>query len=490
MHIHIITLFPEFFDGPLNCGLMARAQAAGIIRFSFHNPRDAAVDRHKSVDDRPYGGGPGMVMLPLPVHEQLRALGYTPGGGASPGRLVLLTPGGKPFTQAMAAELAAFSVKSSRQWDFQAQAAGDETGSGVKTGLQPETGGEHLDNGFRQEQNPSDNSSATEPVLTLICGRYEGLDARIEEIYPVESVSVGDFVLNGGETGALCLIEAVARLLPGFMGHDESGEEESFSAGLLEYPQYTRPEVFEGVSVPAALLTGDHGRIARWRRHASLARTLAFRPDLFDLVCLDGDDRAFLKSLRLERPGRNLFCALVHYPVLDKAQNSVAVSLTNLDIHDIARSSCAYGLGGYYVLTPIRDQRNLLESILHHWTQGPGSRSNPDRNAALELVRGLESVEEAIGDITERCGRAPFVLGTTARADTGKLSSLPFPKIAEKLRECPVLLLLGTGHGLSPAVHELCDAFAPPLRWQGSYNHLSVRSALAIMLDRILGDWL
>lgn len=451
MRMQIVTLFPEFFSGPLQCGLMQKAREAGVVSFSFHNPRDVASDKHRTVDDRPYGGSPGMVMLPGPLSDVLRSLGYGPrdSGAEQPGRLILLSPGGKRFDQAVARELAA-----------------------------PLPPGDH-----------HHDHKAAERTLTLVCGRYEGPDARIEEIYPVESYSVGDFVLNGGEAAALCLIEAVARLLPGFMGHEESGNEESFSAGLLEYPHYTRPENFEGRRVPGVLLTGDHARIAKWRRQASLMRTLAFRPDLLEQAPLDTDDRAFFKSLRLERPGRNLYCGLVHYPVLDKTQKSVAVSLTNLDIHDIARSSCAYGLGGYYVLTPLKDQRDLLESILAHWTKGAGSRSNPDRDEALRLVKGGANVEEAIADIRARSGQEPLVIATSARPEATALPCFSFRRIAEILRERPVLLLLGTGQGLSPELHPLCGAVAPPLRWQGSYNHLSVRSAFAIMADRILGDW-
>ncbi len=452
MRIHIITLFPEYFTGPLECGLMRRAQEAGLIRFFFHNPRGAAEDKRGTVDDRPYGGGPGMVMLAGPVCTLLRELGFKPRGETQPGRLILLSPGGKPFTQQLARELARVAL---------------------------------VEEPLCAHGRP-DNE---EPMLTLICARYEGLDARIEELFPVDSLSVGDFVLNGGEAGAVCLIEAVARLLPGFMGHEESGSEESFSAGLLEYPHYTRPEHFEGLPVPEPLLSGDHGRIARWRRQASLARTLCFRPELLADAPLSGEDREFLRQLRIERPGRNLYCALVHHPVLDKAQNSVAVSLTNLDIHDIARSSCAYGLGAYYVLTPLADQRRLLQSILDHWTKGPGKDGNPSRGEALKMVRAGACVEEAIADIEASSGQKPLVLGTTARGSMGGLPCVPFARIGEILRSRPVLLLLGTGHGLAPQVHSLCEGVAPPLRWLGGYNHLSVRSALAVLLDRILGDW-
>lgn len=433
MHIHVVSLFPEFFSGPLTSSLMQRARDAGIIGFSFHNPRDKSTSKHGNVDDRPYGGGPGMVMLPEPVAATLEEIGHRPRGEAQPGRLIVLAPKGRPLTQQLAREL------------------------------------------------------ALEKRLTLVCGRYEGIDARIEEHFPVECVSVGDFILNGGEAAALCLIETVGRLLPGFMGDDDSGTEESFSAGLLEHPHYTRPVDFAGHTVPEVLRSGDHGRIAAWRRQESLRVTLENRPELLENAPLTPEDHQFLQGIPVERAGRNLYCALVHYPVLDKQKNSVAVSLTNLDIHDIARSSCTFGLGGYYVLTPLQDQRALLADILRHWREGAGKTSNPDRDMALGCVTGLATVADAVADIFARTGQEPLVIGTAARHAGG--GTVGFTQVREAAYERPVLLLFGTGHGLAPECAAMCRAFLPPIRWQSGFNHLSVRAAVAIILDRILGDW-
>jgi tRNA (guanine37-N1)-methyltransferase len=430
VHFHILTLFPEFFAGPLTSALMQRARDAGIISFSFHNPRDEATDRHRSVDDRPYGGGPGMVMSPGPVAAALRALGFGARGQKQPGRLICLSPAGRPFSQQLARELALRGPGESRS-------AGREEAADV-------------------------------PDITLICGRYEGMDARIEEYFPVENISVGDFILNGGETAALCLIEAVARLLPGFMGSEASGEDESFSQGLLQYPHYTRPEDFSGLTVPEILRSGDHARIALWRRRSSLALTLQNRPQLLENSRLGVDDRDFLRQLPLNRIGRNLYCALLHYPVLDKEKNSVAVSLTNLDVHDIARSSYTYGLGAYYVLTPLGDQRELLAGILRHWLEGTGKHSNPDRGAALGLVRAGATVDEALADIYERTGQKALLVGTTARILSDGHKGVSFAQIAEFLQKQPVLLLFGTGHGLAPEICDLCYAFAPPPALAGS----------------------
>ncbi|MDE7241088.1 tRNA (guanosine(37)-N1)-methyltransferase TrmD, partial [Desulfovibrio sp.] len=239
MRFHLVTLFPEFFASPLAAGLMGRAREVGVVDVSFHDPRAFSEDKHHHVDDRPYGGGPGMVLQPGPVAAAVRHI-------PTPGRIVLLTPGGRPFTQALARDLA------------------------------------------RGED------------LTLICGRYEGLDARLADILPLMPVSVGDAVLNGGETAALAVMEAVGRLAPGFMGKQASGEDESFSAGLLEYPHYTRPEIFEGVAVPDILRTGDHARIAAWRRGEALAATLRHRPDLLDAAPLTRAAAAALPNVEAE----------------------------------------------------------------------------------------------------------------------------------------------------------------------------------------------
>ena len=219
MRFSIISIFPEFFESPLSCGLLSKAVDKGLISFHFINPRHYSTDKHHNVDDRPYGGGPGMVMAVEPLRRALETLPPSV-------RILMLNPKGRPLTQKLARELAA------------------------------------------------------EEELALLCGRYEGVDARLEKLCAVEPVSVGDFVLNGGESGALCLIEAVSRLVPDFMGRDESADEESFSSGLLEYPHYTRPEEYEGLAVPEVLSSGHHGRIAVWRREKSLEATLALRPDM------------------------------------------------------------------------------------------------------------------------------------------------------------------------------------------------------------------
>jgi tRNA (guanine37-N1)-methyltransferase len=220
--VDIVTIFPGYFASPLATGLLGKAGERGLLRVRLHDLRAWAADRHRSVDDAPFGGGAGMVMLPGPWFEALDAL-----QADGPAHVVLLAPDGHRFDQATAALL------------------------------------------------------AREPRLVLCCGRYEGIDERVRTRVD-EVLSIGDFVLAGGEPAALVVLDAVARLVPGVMGNAASAAEESFAAGLLEYPQYTRPAVYRGLEVPAVLRSGDHGAIARWRRAQALERTRRLRPDLLE----------------------------------------------------------------------------------------------------------------------------------------------------------------------------------------------------------------
>jgi tRNA (guanine37-N1)-methyltransferase len=225
MRIDVLTLFPGIFESPLRESLLGRAQERGLIEIHVHDIRDHTEDRHRTADDEPFGGGPGMVMKAEPVFRAVEAL------SAGPRRTILLSPAGRRFDQAMAREL------------------------------------------------------AVEPRLVLICGRYEGVDERVVEGLPAEEVSIGDFVLSGGEVAALALIEAVTRLVPGVVGKEESLLAESFEGPLLDHPHYTRPREFRGMAVPEVLSSGDHARIAEWRRQAALQKTRRNRPDL-----LTGED--------------------------------------------------------------------------------------------------------------------------------------------------------------------------------------------------------
>jgi tRNA (guanine37-N1)-methyltransferase len=250
MRFYVITVLPELFDSFLRVGLVGKAIASGKIEIDLISPREFARDKHRTVDDAPYGGGSGMVMMPGPLVEAMEAVDVREAARAARGRRplrVLLTPQGELFTQGIA-----------RTWA--------ESGR----------------------------------PLTLVCGRYEGVDERVRSRCDRE-VSIGDFVLMGGEIAAMAIVEAVSRLIPGVLGNPGSLCEESHATGRLEYPQYTRPVVFRGDAVPEVLCSGHHAEIARWRKRKSLERTLDRRPDLLERFPPDEEERALLEAIRAER---------------------------------------------------------------------------------------------------------------------------------------------------------------------------------------------
>jgi tRNA (guanine37-N1)-methyltransferase len=279
MRFDIVTLFPEFFRGPFDHGILERALRSGLAEVKTHDLRDFTHDRHRTVDDRPFGGGEGMVLKPQPIFECLESLQMAGKGHRSPSeRVILLSAQGRPFTQHTARTLAS------------------------------------LDR------------------IVLICGRYEGVDERVSQQLCDQELSIGDYVLSGGELAAAVIVDSVVRLLPGVLGHADSSRYESFgegdtvetcrnqeasddsargdnvpratsaSGGLLDYPHYTRPAEWQGLAVPEALSGGDHLAVRRWRRHAALAKTLANRPDLLAGAELSGDDREYLAGLGFTRP--------------------------------------------------------------------------------------------------------------------------------------------------------------------------------------------
>ena len=244
MRVDILSLFPSMFSGPFDDSIIRRAKENGILDIHILNPRDFAFDRHKHVDDSPFGGGSGMVWKPEPMYRAMRFLLETTSFARR--RVLLMSPDGVTFTQKKAKELADF------------------------------------------EQ------------LIFICGHYEGFDARIMELAD-EILSIGDYVLTGGELPAMVMVDAVARMLPGVLGSEESAPTDSFYYGLLEYPQYTRPRDYHGKVVPEVLFSGDHAKIAAWRRRESLRLTFERRPDLLANVELTDEDRRFLKKLESEQ---------------------------------------------------------------------------------------------------------------------------------------------------------------------------------------------
>lgn len=266
MQFDIITIFPRFFDGPFGFGVLARAVELGLVEIRVHDLRAFTQDRHKTVDDRPFGGGEGMVLKPEPMFRAVESLGVAEKDVRDTGkeRVVLLAAQGRPFTQKLAREMATLSR------------------------------------------------------VVLLCGRYEGVDERVNDLVADTEISIGDYILSGGELAASVIVDSVVRLLPGVLGNENSTRNESFAAGakmdaveeslrstcdsggLLDYPQYTRPPEFRGHSVPAVLSSGNHEQIRRWRRSQSLRKTMRNRPELLAEAALSDEDRRLLERLKAE----------------------------------------------------------------------------------------------------------------------------------------------------------------------------------------------
>lgn len=428
---NVITIFPTMFDnsgglGVFGKGVVSKAIESGIISVNAIDLREYAEGKHRVTDDYQYGGGVGLVMKPEPIIRAVKAVKE-----AAPTRVVLLDPRGEKFTQRTAERLSQY-----------------------------------------------DN-------ITFICGRYEGIDERVRDSVVDEAVSIGDFILTGGELAAMMMIDAVSRLVPGVLGDETSSEEESFSAaGGLEYPHYTRPPEYEGMKVPDVLISGNHADILKWRATQSLIHTRRHRPDLLPFEALDDDLKKEVYDATAIPTGRklNLFVALMHYPMTDKQGNLVTTSVTNMDLHDISRSSATYGVKKYYVVTPLKSQREIAQRVIDHWMTGHGSTYNSNRKEAFSQTLLCDSVLFAVQDIHKMYGRAPVVVATTAKESLATVSAKTLGDVAET---DPVLLLFGTGWGFVPEIFDIVHHVLEPIAGAGDFNHLSVRSAVAILLDRI-----
>jgi tRNA (guanine37-N1)-methyltransferase len=278
------------------------------------------------------------------------------------------------------------------------------------------------------------------------------------------------------------VIDAVTRLVPGVLGNENSTLNESFSEGLLEYPQYTRPEEYRGLKVPEILLSGDHERIRQWRQQQSRALTRERRPDMYAKVMHEQSDA---QGERVT-PSAPIYAALLHHPVYDKNGQVVTTAVTNMDIHDIARSGCTYGLSGFFVVTPVKALQKLALKIIEHWESGYGSQYNTTRKEALAIVRICTTLDDAIIAIERETGEKPIIVATSARRTQEPASFVALRDMLNKETR-PLLILFGTGWGLTETILLQSDYVLEAVEGRGDYNHLSVRSAAAIILDRLLG---
>lgn len=416
MKITILTAFPDMMNGYLGMSVLGRAIASGKLEAEVLDLRDFAEGSYRQIDDYSFGGG-GMVLMAEPLEKAIK---FACGGVEKP-----------------------FVVYPSPQ-------------------------------GVRLHQELVEDLSRKERIV-ILCGHYEGADERVIKKHVDLEISLGDFVLTGGELPAMAVADAVARLAPGVVGKSSAVKEDSFYSGMLDTPHYTRPALWEGEKAPEALLSGDAKAIERWRRDEAVSRTLERRPDLLSRAGIMPwlDKGAYLME--------------VHYPVLDRNGEKSSTAITGMDLHDIARACRTYGIKKYLLVTPLAQQREMAKKIGLHWTEGWGAEHNPDRSEAFKTLKIFASVQKALTWVAEREKTEPYKIATTARPHTGAQHWLSVKRDILAKKASPVFIF-GTGWGLHEEILETADAVMTPIHGgEDGWNHLSVRSAASITLDRFFG---
>ena len=415
MKITVITAFPELMRNYLASSVLGRGIAAGKLEAEVVDIRDFSEGSYRQIDDYCYGSG-GMMLMAEPLAKAVESVS----GGAKP-YVVYPSPQGVRLHQELVEDLA------------------------------------------RKEH------------LVIVCGHYEGVDERFTEKYVDMEISLGDFVLTGGEMPAMAIVDAVSRLIPGVVGSESSVEEDSFYSGMLDTPHYTRPAQWRGERVPDVLLNGDAKAIERWRRRQSVERTLDRRPDIAGRAGI------------IPWLSGGAYVMEVHYPVLDKRGEKSSTAITGMDLHDIARACRTYGIKKYLLVTPIAQQREMAKRIAGHWTSGWGADYNPDRREAFSTLKIFASVQKAIAWAEEKEKKPVFKIATTAKRHAGAQHWLTLKREILRCDHSP-LFIFGTGWGLHDEVMEMADAVMTPIcGGKDGWNHLSVRSAVSITLDRFFG---
>lgn len=428
MKVSIVSVFPELYEPFLRTSLINRASVQGLVTCEVTGLMSYVAPKER-IDAPPFGPGAGMVLRPEVIERAITKQEAAHG----PAFKVFFSPHGKRLTQPLL--------------ETMAQAA--------------------------QERGH----------LMLIPARYEGMDVRVEDEYADMIVSVGDFVLMGGDVPAMMVLEGVLRLVPGVVGKQESVEYESFSGPFVDYPSYTEPLTWHDKTVPEILRSGNHARIAQWRLEQAVKRTM---PDHFEWVrsyALSPDQK---KLVSQEIPPH--YVVLMHSQILigDDAQEGTS-SVTSIDLHDIARSSMTYGVKQVGIVTPLEDQQVIVKTILDFWQKGSGIEYNKSRSQAVKNVRIYPELEAMVAAIKESEGVDPLVVATSARSVEHAHKILFGAQSMVWSQKRPILFVFGTGKGLTPACIARCDYVLPPVEGLTDYNHLSVRSAVAIVLDRWLG---
>lgn len=444
MKISIITVFPELYEQFLGTSLIARAKEKSLISFNVVRFSDMCEPKER-IDEPVCGHGSGMIIKPEILEKSIN-LSESKFG---PGYKIFFSPQGKQLSQRTFQKLSS------------AIAEKKELPSLRPNFLEPK-------------------KSINTDHLILICTRYEGIDERVISHYADAVISIGDYVLMGGDIPAQAFLEGFLRLIPGIVGKHESIEDESFSKNLLDYPEYGLPREWNGLKIPDVVFSGNHAEINSWRNKEACKKTLLERFDWFRAT--DKESSTKCSSLIPSH-----FVALMHTDVEVKGGGTGCTSVTSVDIHDIARSAVTYGIKNSFMVTPLVDQQAIMNDLLSFWKSDGGKAYNLTRHEAILRVKLADSLKQVIDVITKQEGKAPILVATSAKIHKHP-NVIDYESQGLVWRhDRPVLFLFGTGQGLSQNLISQSEYLLLPVCGMTDYNHLSVRSAVGIILDRWLG---
>lgn len=427
MNISILTLFPELYSEFLKASIIGKAQEKNKINAELVNFLDFCKPKER-VDSPTFGPGPGMLIRPDVVESAIDSQESKLGSAFK----IFFSPHGKKLDQNMLKELSVKLVEKKH--------------------------------------------------IMLLASRYEGMDTRVEEYYADEIISLGDFVLMGGDLPAMCFLEGFLRLIPGIVGNSDSVENDSFSGPLVDHPEYTAPLVFKDMQVPEVIRSGNHALIKEYREKEAIKRTLAKHFNWLRSWPLDQKTKLKIKEYIPKH-----YAVLMHGDILLKDKTVGTSSVTSLDIHDIARSSMTYGIEKYFIVTPLKDQQTIVKTLLDFWNVGHGIEYNIHRHNAIKIVQLKSYLDEVVAEIEKIEGKKPLLIATSAKyyASERYITYFDQSKVWESGR--PVLFIFGTGHGLADYILDRCDFILEPLYGFSEFNHLSVRSAAAVIFDKWFG---
>lgn len=452
MKISIISVFPEFHQSINALSIIGKAVQQGLVSFDFIRFSDLCEPKER-IDEPTCGPGAGMILKPVVVQKAIELAEQRWGQGFK----VFFSPHGTVLTQPILRQYAAQFFAQSNQPAL----SGYPVEALAKTDVSKGMSVNHL---------------------ILVCGRYEGIDERVERHYADALISIGDYVLMGGDLPAQVFLEGLLRLLPGVIGNQESVEQESFESAFLDHPHYGLPAEWNGMKIPDVLRSGNHAAIDAWRKDAAAKRTVHNRFDWFVRAQPNPPSIALAKKFIPVH-----YVAVMHTQVIIKGGTVGQTSIPSIDIHDIARACASYGIKNFFIVSPLLDQQKIVATFMEFWLSADGAKYNENRHQAISSIRPVLSYQEMIDLIVREEGQEPLIVCTSARNVEHKQHIDYFSQKIVWSQEKPVLFLFGTGQGLSDELVQKSDFVLAPIEGLTDYNHLSVRSAVSIILDRWLG---